>query len=172
MSTFSIRDARPGDELPVAQVHVRTWQVAYRGLLPDAYLDALQPEDRARRYTFGDRSPDAPRTLVALDGPELIGFATVRVDPGEPFVGELAALYVEPAHWNRGAGLALIAAARARLAACRCRAARLWLLDGNHRGERFYRRDGWQPDGTRRSDRVWDTDVVELRFRRAIEPAP
>jgi hypothetical protein len=29
-------------------VHVRTWQVAYRGLVPDAFLDAMDEADRAR----------------------------------------------------------------------------------------------------------------------------
>ena len=46
---FLLRDAQPFDADAVARVHVQTWQVAYRGLLPDAYLDALRPEDRARR---------------------------------------------------------------------------------------------------------------------------
>ena len=168
MPTFTIRDAQPGDELQVACVHVRTWQAAYRGLLPDDYLDALKPEDRARRYTFADRSPHAPRTQVAFDDAELVGFATVRVEAGEPSIGELAALHVEPAHWNRGAGLLLIRAARARLRECGCRAARLWLLEGNRRGERFYRIDGWSLDGSRRTDRVWDVDVTEAGMHRDL----
>jgi hypothetical protein len=38
----------------------------YRGLLPAAHLDALRPEERARRYTFGDADPLKPATSVAL----------------------------------------------------------------------------------------------------------
>lgn len=38
--------------MAVARVHVRSWQVAYRGLIPDGYLDRLCPEDRAVRYDF------------------------------------------------------------------------------------------------------------------------
>jgi hypothetical protein len=36
----------------VALVHVRAWQVGYRNLLPDEYLDGLWPEERARRYAL------------------------------------------------------------------------------------------------------------------------
>lgn len=50
---MQLRWAEPADAMAVAQIHVRAWQVAYRGLMPAAYLDALVPEDRAKRYTFG-----------------------------------------------------------------------------------------------------------------------
>ncbi len=61
----AIRPAAPGDALAVARVHVRAWQEGYRGLLEQSYLDALRPEDRASRYTFGSTAPDAPATFVA-----------------------------------------------------------------------------------------------------------
>ena len=34
-----LRPAEPADAMDVARVHVRAWQVAYRNLLPDEYLD-------------------------------------------------------------------------------------------------------------------------------------
>ena len=37
-----LRPAEPADAMGVARVHVRAWQVAYRNLLPDDYLDSLQ----------------------------------------------------------------------------------------------------------------------------------
>ena len=30
-----LRPAEPEDAMPVARVHVRAWQVAYRGLMPE-----------------------------------------------------------------------------------------------------------------------------------------
>ena len=167
-ASLLVRDAIPSDADGVARVHVRTWQTAYRGLLPDAYLDSLKAEDRARRYTFGLSDPATPQTLVALDSGELVGFATVRTLPEDPGVGELCALHVDPTHWNRRIGLALIEAARARLSEHGSRRARLWLLEGNARAERFYRLDRWQPDGTRRTEEVWGASVVEVGFTRAL----
>jgi hypothetical protein len=55
---ISVREAKPQDAADVAGVHVRSWQVAYRGLFPDDYLDGLRAEDRMARYTFGDVRPD------------------------------------------------------------------------------------------------------------------
>ena len=160
MRGITIRPARPGDEAGVAMVHVRAWQHAYRGLLPDDYLDSLQAEDRVLRYTFGMRGPTAPHTILALDAvaeerSSVLGFATVVVADQDRALGELSALYVDPRSWNRGVGVALIAAARTELRERGCTEAFLWLLEGNARGERFYGRDGWAPDGTRRADTVW-----------------
>ena len=166
---IQLRPAVPGDELEVAGVHVRSWQVGYRDLLPQASLDAMRPEDRAARYTFGDPDPTLPKTLVAVDDAvdgSIVGFIATRSIAAEP--GKVLALYVEPRHWGRGIGQVLIAAARDRLAALGHREATLWLLEGNARGARFYAADGWRPDGEHRVEALWGVQVSELRYRRAL----
>jgi GNAT superfamily N-acetyltransferase len=164
----TIRPAQPADALAVARVHVRSWQAGYRGLLADDYLDGLRAEDRARRYDFANPDPRAPATLVAVEAGLIRGFATTTAPARAadlPDHGELSALYVDPDWWGRGVGEALLAAARQRLLRQGHGAALLWLLAGNARGERFYRRHGWAPDGARRGDTVWGVQVEELRYR-------
>jgi hypothetical protein len=51
----------------VARVHVRSWQAAYRTLLPHDYLDQLRPQDRAKTYDFASLDPVKPRTIVAAE---------------------------------------------------------------------------------------------------------
>jgi len=130
----------PPTRSPVARIHARAWQAGYRGLLPDANLDALRAEDRAARYTF-DRL-GGPRTTVAVRDGAIVGFATISG-------AELSALHVDPDAWRSGVGRALIARARADLAATGVTEAHLWLLAGNTRAARFYEQDGWTTDGTR-----------------------
>jgi ribosomal protein S18 acetylase RimI-like enzyme len=60
-----LRDARKGDELAVAGVHVRSWQEAYRELMPSEFLAGLDPRDRAGRYEF-EAGEGAPTTVVAV----------------------------------------------------------------------------------------------------------
>jgi GNAT superfamily N-acetyltransferase len=169
---MELRPARPEDALAVARVHVRCWQIGYRGLLPDGYLDGLRAEDRAPRYTFEVRDPDRPHTIVADDGGAIVGFATTMPAPGMPGTGELAALHVDPDAWRRGIGTALIGAARARLDELGFGAAVLWLLVGNRRAEQFYAADGWTADGTRRTAEVWGAQVDEVLLRRALPGSP
>lgn len=162
-----IRPAEPEDALAVARVHVRAWQAAYRGLLPDTYLDALNPEDRAQRYTFGDLDSLRPATLVALAGGALCGFATT-VPTQEVGKAELAGLYVDPGHWSHGIGTLLLAEACARLATRGFSDAVLWVLGGNTRAQGFYEQRGWREDGVTRKQDVWGISVQESRYSRRL----
>lgn len=158
--------------MEVAHVHVRSWQAAYRGLLPDDVLDGLRPEDRAARYTFGSADPAQPATLVAVADGAIRGFATTSPagDEDGPGAGQLGALYVDPAFWGGGMGRALIEAARAKLVAAGFEHAVLWVLSGNDRAIRFYERDGWRPDGAVRRELVWGVPVDEVRYGRRLSP--
>lgn len=135
-----IRPAIPEDALAVACIHVRSWQSAYRRLLPAEYLSQLRPEDRAVAYDFRNEGPAKPYTQVALVNGAIVGFATTMPARDEDCgdLGELCALYVAPEHWGHGIGVALAAAARARLADSGFGKAVLWVLAGNSRAERFY----------------------------------
>ena len=165
-----LRAARPDDATEVANVHVRSWQVGYRGLMSNEYLDALRPEDRANRYTFGSSDPLQPATIVAVDEGVIRGFATIgpAQGPDGHGSGELHALYVDPPSWGLGVGRALIAAAREHLLGRDFTEACLWVLVGNARAERFYRADGWVSDRTTRVATVHGLVVNEVRYDRQL----
>lgn len=167
---MNLRPAVPGDAMAVARVHVRAWQAAYRGLLPDDHLAGMRPEERARRYDFAAIGPTRPSTLVAVSADTVLGFATISPARDEDAAGqgELCALYVEPDCWGRGIGRALAAAARSDLSRLGFRSAVLWVVAGNGRAEQFYRADGWIPDGLRRARQVWNVTVDTVRYSRAL----
>lgn len=166
-----IRTAEPPDAIAVARVHVRSWQVAYRGLMPDDYLDQLRPQERAEKYTFGSLDPEQPATIVAVEDGIIRGFATTAParDSDVAGYGELFALYVDPDWWGHGIGAALVSAARNRLFDLGFRHAILWVLKGNSRAERFYTVDKWQPDGLVRTQSVWNIVLEESRYRRILD---
>ena len=85
-----------------------------------------------------------------------------------PTMPNCAALYVDPERWGCGVGKALMSVAREHLSQSGFRNALLWVLVGNVRAERFYRLDGWMPDGMRRTATVWGITVDEIRFRREL----
>ncbi|MHB1938244.1 MAG: GNAT family N-acetyltransferase [Acidobacteriaceae bacterium] len=176
-SDMLLRPAQPEDAIAVAGVHVRSWQAAYRNIVPDDYLDQLRPEDRAAKYDFSGLDLGKPRTIVAVEdgsvqSPQSIqGFATTMPvsDEDMPDHGELSALYVDPKHWGRGLGAALVSAARAQMFDLGFRKAILWVLTGNARAERFYQHDGWTADGARRTATVWGIEVDEIRYQRELQ---
>ena len=86
-------------------VHVRAWQVAYRGEFPDEYLDGLKASDRAALW-----SRFIPRggVVVFEDNGGVTGFASFGSSSDPEGLGELFAMNVDPEHWGRGHGSALL----------------------------------------------------------------
>ncbi|BDB42541.1 GNAT family N-acetyltransferase [Mycobacterium kiyosense] len=142
------------------------WQSAYRGLIDQAFLDGLTPEARARRYTFGQPGIRMPVTLVAVRDATISGFVTFGLCRDEDSTGEVMAIYVDPSQLGTGVGRLLIEAARERLRGLGVSGAVLWVLEANTLARRFYERDGWAPDGARRTAVYGDGPVVEVRYRR------
>jgi len=169
-----IRPLEPADALALARIHVRSWQVAYRGQLPDAYLDGLSDEIplRAERWKgFILAAPSRGRTLLAaeVDG-KVIGF--VNYGPPDdaatlgPHVGELYAIYLDPDAWGQGHGRAMMAAAVTGLEEAGYREAVLWVLGTNQRARRFYEIAGWSADGATKVEHRGEVELREVRYRR------
>jgi ribosomal protein S18 acetylase RimI-like enzyme len=165
-----VRRAEPQDAPAVARVHVASWRQAYRGLLPQEYLDSLSVETRTTTWAqaFSQLPDQTSITLVGeLDG-QIVGFACVgpsRDDDTDTATGELWGLYVDPSHWGAGHGHTLHTEALDVPRASGAAAATLWVLTTNQRARHFYERHGWAADGAEKT--VWRGDVRldETRYR-------
>ncbi len=162
----TVRRATVDDAAALGSVHVRAWRAAYRGQMPDDYLDGLRAEERATMWRgWFDRSRTDRVLLVAeLDG-AVAGFAVAGPAEDPPGVGELYAVNVDPDHWGAGAGRALLAAVRDALAEFGHGEAVLWVLPGNARARRVYEADGWIADGAERTMDILGVTVSEVRYR-------
>lgn len=144
-----IRVAEVGDARAIAEAQVAGWHTAYRGLVPDARLDAFTVEVRvpawARHVAGGSRS----RTTVCERAGRVVGFISVGASRDADGWGEVWALYALPETWGTGAGRALLDEGLAWLASRDLRRVMLWVLDGNARAIRFYRAAGFELTGAR-----------------------
>jgi ribosomal protein S18 acetylase RimI-like enzyme len=167
-----VRPATVGDAAGIARVHIESWRLAYRGLLPRSFLDDLSIEARTRFWEHGVAHP-LPRavTLVAVRAGQVAGFCSCgpSLDATLPdTTGEVAAIYVDPAVFRQGIGRALMDTALDHLAAQGFTEAVLWVLRDNAIGRGFYDAYGWRPDGTTRVETLGGTEVAELRYRREL----
>jgi ribosomal protein S18 acetylase RimI-like enzyme len=166
----TIRAATPDDARRIAEIHVAGWRAAYRGAMPDAFLDALSVDERAasrRRWLETPPTPDH-RTWVAEDAGGIVAFAITGPsrDEGAPRgTAELFALYADPPRWGTGAGRALTEHLLRDLAARGASAVTLWVLDANARARRFYELAGFEPDGAEKHATFGGADVREMRYR-------
>lgn len=141
-----IRDAQPADAPAIADLQVRSWQVAYAPLLPAAFLASMSVPERTQRWQ-GILAGLASVTAVAEVERNVVAFVSYGNcrDAGAPAGrGEVWAIYAAPESWGRGAGRALLAHAVDMLAAAGYRETALWVFTDNARGRRFYEAAGFQ----------------------------
>lgn len=167
-----IREAVPADARSIAEIHVRSWQAAYRGQLTDDYLDGLSVEDRLQQHRRSLEEPPAEwRTWVAQEGGDVAGFAVTGpsqdADATER-TGEVYAIYLAPERIGTGAGRELFDHTVGDLRERGFDAATLWVLETNERARHFYEDAGWAPDGTVSTERVDCEMRPTLRYRLAL----
>ena len=99
-----MRDATVQDANAVTALHVASWRSAYRGVLPDAYLDGDVETERAAhwRKTLSALGPE-DFVLLAENGPVLQGFISIYRNKEPGFDAYLDNLHVRPG--LRGGGL-------------------------------------------------------------------
>jgi len=138
-----VRPAQLADAAAIARVHVDTWKTAYRGLLPDQFLDSLTESTYFERWQrgIGDSST---RVYVAEDQTGVVGFASGGPErAGESgYEGELYAIYVLSGAQRRGFGRELVKAVVAGLSEMRLRDMIIWVLRDNPEARGFYERLG------------------------------
>ncbi|MCL2551253.1 MAG: GNAT family N-acetyltransferase [Actinomycetia bacterium] len=172
-SRVHIREITEADVRTVAEIRVRGWRWAYEGIVPQPYLDAMDPEEEAdRRREFLSQSRGRVQNLLAVVDGEPVGWASFgpyRGEPDDAGDGELYALYVLPEHVGTGVGRALTSATVLRTAERGRDRLLVWVLADNARARRFYAAAGFAPDGAEASD---DYDGVTLREVRYVRRVP
>ncbi|MFD8393321.1 GNAT family N-acetyltransferase [Streptomyces sp. NPDC059680] len=158
----------------VSEIRIRGWQHAYRGLLPQSYLDGLgieaDAERRRARFAQGDGSVV---NLVAEQEGKVLGWAAYgpyRDAEVRTRDAELYALYADPAHLGAGVGRALLAEAVERCSPYP--RMYLWVLRGNAPARRFYERAGFRPDGAEEPFEAGGVLVPEVRYVRDLPGRP
>lgn len=149
----------------MAVVHVGTWRDAYRGIVPDEFLDGLDVAQRIEAYREHRVLDDPERPLFVAETDErIVGFVNLGPSRDEDAAGELYAIYVMAERWDTGVGRALMEVALDALAG-RYPQSTLWVLEENDRARRFYEKGGWRFDGTTKDDDRGTFVLREVRYR-------
>lgn len=157
---LTVRPADVRDADAIAAVHVQAWREAYAHLLPAEFLAALDVDARAARWRGIIAEPGVD-VLVATVGDAIVGWASAGPGRGEaPRDRELEGIYVLAAQHGAGVGQALLDAAIGTAPAF------LWVADGNARAEAFYRRNGFERDGTVKHEPIGPHGVDAVRMVR------
>jgi GNAT superfamily N-acetyltransferase len=137
-----VRPAIPDDAEGIAKVHVKSWQEAYAGLLPQATLDRQSVPARLRWWSGQLQEGRKDRwTFVAIDPlSAVVGFVgsirAPRVMFGPAY--KIPVLYVLQSHLRRGLGRKLMHALGNAMAQYSPGDVALWSLASNKPARAFY----------------------------------
>src|SRR5579872_3700497 len=166
-----VRSSTPGDARAIATIHVEAWQTAYRGIVPDEYLDSLSIDSREpvwRKILLAAETS----TWVVEESDVIVGWISAgrsRDTDGGSLAGEVWAVYVAPAFWGKGVGRSLYARAEQHLRAEGFNAVTLWVLKDNERAVKFYHSIGFVLDiGATKEIVRGDKTLSEVRFRKSL----
>ena len=131
------RKAEKEDVLQIAEILVEDWQKAYRGIMDDAFLDAMNADQRyeieVKRYQ---------KYIVAVDGNEVLGYAWLEMAGDEPADCEVIALYVRYSKRNNGIGKLLMQYAISHFKETGKKRMIVWCLKENLESRKFYEKVG------------------------------
>ncbi|GAC1347915.1 MAG: GNAT family N-acetyltransferase [Ktedonobacteraceae bacterium] len=142
-----IRRATPEAAAGIARVRVDTWRAAYRGIVPDEFLDNMSYAGNESRWA--ERLSDVDNqvyTFVAIDeSGQIFGFVSggPNRDNDPVYKSELYAIYILPSHHGLGIGRRLTVALVEKLLETGFDSMLLWVFTDNL-ARRFYEALGGQ----------------------------
>jgi GNAT superfamily N-acetyltransferase len=145
---------------------VDSWRAAYRGLVPDDYLEGLSYDESERLWQDVIAAGDSC-VFVAEDEGGVFGFASGQRRQRfsrdlREYEGELKTVYVLPSHKGAGAGGRLVGAVARYFAGHGVNSMLLWVFADNRSARGFYESLGGVvvAEGGFELDGAWLTEVA------------
>ena len=166
-SAVTFRPGTAADGVSIAALHTASWRGAYRGILPDSYLDGEIGEERLGLWKTRLSSSGRDRGLVLLaeDPLELAGFVCVLLDEEPEWGAYLDNLHVRSDIQGRGLGRRLFAEAARWVASMEPGwPIHLWVFEANRAARGFYERFKGEVVGREIKRMPGGAEVPSLRY--------
>src|SRR5207247_10904924 len=145
------------------------WQVAYRGHMPDEFLDGLDVEKRTKMWRVLTQDPEKSIFVAEDRDGNIVGFSALgpsRDADANPNTAEVGAIYVHPEKWKKGIGRALLSASLDQVRTREFDQITLWVLEANQRARSFYEWVGMFQVGAMKDDDHWKGFAIrDVRYR-------
>lgn len=177
---IDIRPAARDEAAAISRIYAASWRQAYRGMIPQSYLDELPDGHWTVAMEQWIESPEVSVAAACLDG-VLVGGVVYRTAQRRELPGclvsaaareqtldgwgEVISLYVHPDAWRCGCGGAMLRHAADKLSAAGCVGGFLWVLRENLPARRFYESSGWSDDGATCTVELAGMPLIDLRYR-------
>ncbi|MCL2169022.1 MAG: GNAT family N-acetyltransferase [Defluviitaleaceae bacterium] len=163
MKKISIHKALPEYAYDYTACSVAIWQAAYRGIVPDEYLDGMTAKIRERAYELEKElaSPSDCEHYCVMESDKIIGFIVIN----KSWEVNIWAIYLLEEFWGRGYGKQMLDFAIEELRSAGVKEVSLWVFEENSRARRFYEKNGFSLDGAKRvRDKYGGVPLTELKY--------
>ncbi len=161
---MEIRYIRQNDALSeISSIYEKSWKSAYRGIIPQDYLDSIPKGRWADSITKAGM-----HSLVMTDGGKMIGTASFCRSRWEQYsdFGEIVSIYFLPEYIGRGYGALLLQHCTEELNRLGFRRLLLWVLEDNTRARIFYEKNGFICSGEYLNDEIGGKPLREVMYTR------
>lgn len=162
---MEIRFLLPEDDLyELSSVYEKSWKYAYKGMLPQDYLDNIKVGQWAERI-----DKKGMYNLVVTENGHIIGtcgFCRSRWEKYSGY-GEIVSVYFLPQYTGKGFGKHLIFKAVEELEKMGYKSIILWVLEENFRARKFYEKNGFIFSGEHMENIIGGKEVREVMYIRS-----
>lgn len=153
--------AKEDNLLEVSKIYESSWKYAYKGIIPQDYLDSIPTGQWANCI-----HKTGMNSLVLIERGRMIGTAGFCKSRWEEYsdYGEVVSIYFLPDYIAKGYGRLLLNKCIEELNQCGFRKVLLWVLEDNYRARKFYERNGFIDSGVFMDDNIGGKDVREVLY--------
>jgi len=140
-----IRKATLDDVEIISRIHALSWKTAYKGIVPQVYLDEFKEDFWVSAFTNWLKDNHLTVQLMIVDDQKIgcVSYGKSR-DQSLPDWAEVVSLYLLPEYFGKGYGRKLLEVALSDIKEAGFKNVYLWVLNENQRARRFYEKNNWQ----------------------------
>ena len=179
IDAYVIRKADIQDAEGIAQVHVKSWQHSYAGIIDPQFLKNINYEQRLRLRKDRLQSSSSLQLVASFEN-KVVGFADIGIFRADPRVdlsftqrkkttpiGEIYAIYLLGEHQGQGIGKALFAKCWQCFHGQDIDTFVLWALKDNTRARKFYEKQGGEIVGEE-TIKIGDEEFLDYCYKFAV----
>ncbi|AOY77850.1 GNAT family N-acetyltransferase [Clostridium formicaceticum] len=162
---MEIRKATIDDVKDISRIYALSWKFAYKGIIPQAYLDELK-EDHWESAFIDWIKDDVLTAQIIFENSKPIGCVAYGKsrDKSLPDCGEIVSLYLLPKYFGKGYGNKLLDSALSDLKESGYESIYLWVLKDNGRARRFYEKKGMQCNNDEYVLEIMGEHLIDVRY--------
>lgn len=166
---LTLREMTASDARSVAEIHTKSWQFAYRGIVDQSFLDSLNVQKRVENWRKGiiNNEPKIVRLVAEANG-KVLGFVCGLDNRTKNLIpqcdAELWAIYVEPNQAREGIGKELLKEFSRNLKVLGKGSFCVWALKENQIARSFYQKQGGALSPISQKIKIGEQDLEEVSY--------